>query len=429
MQRDNGTIISVVDEGLCLQCGTCYSICPKSCITLKRDSQKNYVPVVNEKNCSGCRLCLRACPGIEVDFRELAVSQIHNEQRRTNPLIGEYIGIFVGYSKNEEIREGSSSGGIVPQILLDLLETRRIDGALVVGGTTSPFNPKVFIARTEQEILGSIQSKYHPVCLNSKLKEIERHTGKYALVGLPCHIHGLRKYGKFKKIEQKIVLTIGVFCAINLRFDSLEFFARKVGQSAGNLKRISYREGRWPGRTILEFTGKDRHAIDKNIVNHIYTLPRCLYCIDHTNELADISCGDAWLPELLEKKDMGWSAIICRSLYARQILTQLAEKKRVFLMEIDGSKLVESQHPMLCFKKKSLWLRMKIARLLGKEIPEYNRGPLKDAANLAYITGNVLLICVNHIMQMKTVKSLVNDVPLIFVKVYALIISKTIIHG
>jgi len=418
-------ISKVVKGGLCLQCGICLSICQNSCIILKRDNNQNYTPIVNERCCTKCGLCLKVCPGFGVNFNSLISQHDGKEQRIKHTLIGEYINAFLGFSREKRIRERASSGGVVPTILLNLFETRKIDGALVVRNKEKdPFNPEYFVAKTKQEIIDSMQSKYHPICLNSAIKEIDNINGRYAIVGLPCHIHGLMKYQKLKNLEQKIYLKIGLFCGLNLRFDSLEFYVHKVGKKIEDLKEVFYREGRWPGKTALQFLDNSSCVIDKNIINHIYTLPRCLFCIDHTNELADISCGDAWLPELLKKNDAGWSSIICRSSKGNEILDELIIKNKLFLEKTDINKIIESQYPMLCFKKKNSWLRMEISKILGKAVPNYDTEYLKKWISPPSLIGNILLIFIIDLMKIDKFKDFVKNMPIKVLKAYEIIVLK-----
>jgi len=425
MATDRENISSVVKKSLCLQCGTCVSICPENCIVFERDKMQNYVPVVDEQLCVKCGLCLEVCPGVGVDFKILSNDSDLGKKRKYHPYIGKYLTAFLGYSMEERIRAEASSGGVVPTILLHLLKTGAIDGAIVVRNKEkSPFNPEVFIAKSQQEIFDSVQSKYHPVCLNTALKEIYKDNGKYALVGLPCHIQGLRKYERLKKLDGKIFLTIGLFCGLNLRFDSLEFFAYKAGENVGNLKKVLYREGKWPGRMVLEFSGAKKCTINKNIINHIFTLPRCLFCIDHTSELADISCGDAWLPEVLNKDDDGWSAIISRSFRGQEILDELSGRNELFLEKVNVDKVIESQYSMLCFKKKNSWLRLKLSKILGKDTPKYNTESLSRNLNLPYLIGNTILIFVVHLMKNNRIKNLVKNIPLGILEFYKVLILK-----
>ena len=45
----------------------------------------------------------------------------------------------------------------------------------------------------DTEPVSATKSKYCPVPANVRIKKILRRNGKFAVVGLPCHIHGVRK--------------------------------------------------------------------------------------------------------------------------------------------------------------------------------------------------------------------------------------------
>lgn len=420
-------ISTVVAKGLCLQCGSCVSICPKSCITLKRDWRWNFVPKIDEEDCVNCGLCLEVCPGYGVNFEELTCLPSLKRREKRNDYIGEYLAAFLGYSTEDRIRKRASSGGLIPALLLYLLETRKISGVLTVRSKDGePFNPDVFIAQSPHEILESMQSKYHPVPLNVKLNDLERSKGKFAIVGLPCQIHGLRKYENIRKIlEERIFLRIGLFCGLNLRFDSLDFFASKVREDLKDLKKVSYREGGWPGKMVLYFKNGNEHIFDKNIVNHVYTLQRCIYCIDHTNELADISCGDAWLPELRNKDRLGWSIVVSRSVRGNEILDELENKNKLFLQKIDVGEVIRSQSGMLIFKKENSWIRFRLGRIFKKPLPKYDEislDRLHKISKISYLIGNVILNFIIFIMSYKSIRDIIKKIPLPILNAYEILI-------
>jgi len=66
----------------------------------------------------------------------------------------------------------------------------------------NPLEPEPFIARTKEEIIEASKSKYCPVPANIALKEImdSKSGEKFAVVGLPCHIQGIRKFEEVNKI-------------------------------------------------------------------------------------------------------------------------------------------------------------------------------------------------------------------------------------
>ena len=59
-----------VNSVLCVSCGACAEVCPKSAIKIWRGSYA----IVDNSLCIGCGLCSRTCPAgvIEVKINELA---------------------------------------------------------------------------------------------------------------------------------------------------------------------------------------------------------------------------------------------------------------------------------------------------------------------------------------------------------------------
>ena len=58
---------AVVDTTLCVACGACMGICPRSAITVWKGSYS----VVDDALCVGCGLCAKECPAsvIRVEAR------------------------------------------------------------------------------------------------------------------------------------------------------------------------------------------------------------------------------------------------------------------------------------------------------------------------------------------------------------------------
>lgn len=46
----------------CCGCTACYSICPKSAITMKEDEEGFEYPRIDEKKCVRCGMCMKVCP-------------------------------------------------------------------------------------------------------------------------------------------------------------------------------------------------------------------------------------------------------------------------------------------------------------------------------------------------------------------------------
>jgi coenzyme F420 hydrogenase subunit beta len=297
-------------------------------------------------------------------------------------LLGNYLNCYAGYSTDHNLRFNSSSGGLVTQLLISAFEEDMIDGALVTKmNSNNPLEPQPFIARTREEILEASRSKYCPVPANVALQEIMRKDGKYAVVGLPCHIHGLRKVAQLNgKLKERIVLHLGLFCSRNDSFWMTRYLLYRLGVEANDIAKIDYRGKGWPG--MLSIKLRSGSEIDWPLKGWmglhnfcVFTLSRCLLCCDGTAELADVSFGDAWLPEFREDR-VGRSIIVSRSLIGERFLQRAVSCNKAELKELSAGKVIKSQG-MMRFKKNSVQVRFLIFRLRGKQVPVYTSKLLK----------------------------------------------------
>ena len=376
------TIEEVVKADLCTGCGTCASLCPNGAIELVIDDKKGiYVPKLNGEKCNNCGICYEICPGHSVDFKELHLEIFG--KKSDDILIGNYLNCYVGHSTDRNIRYNSASGGLVTQLLIFALEKGIIDGALVTRmSKEKPLEPEPFIARTKEDIIEASKSKYCPVPANIALKEIleSKEDEKFAVVGLPCHIHGIRKAEQInKKLKERIILHMGLFCVYTINFLGCEFLLQKLKIEINNVKKIDYRGEGWPGGMSIELKKGSKMFIPKSKYYDgrfgSFIPMRCTLCSDHACELADISFGDAWLPEFANDKT-GKSMIISRSKVAEEILQSKVSRKVIDLNKIDGGKVAQSQG-MFRFKKNELGARIFFFKLFGKRIPICNQKLLR----------------------------------------------------
>jgi coenzyme F420 hydrogenase subunit beta len=376
--KNEYTISQVVKDGLCHGCGTCISLCPNSAIELKINERKGvYYPSIDIDKCTSCGVCYKVCPGHSVDFKGL--NQTIFGKQPDNHLLGNYLNCYTGFSNDSDIRFSSSSGGIVSTLLIHALQKGLIDGALVTRmNEHNPLLPEPFIARTEEEILKAGGSKYCPVPANIAIKTILENKGRYAVVGLPCHIQGIRKAEEINKVlREKISLHIGIFCANSVSFHGTEYILKKAKIEKSDVLTISYRGDGWPGYLKMKLKRKnDIYKIEYGIYSDNYFLAfapwRCKVCIDHTAELTDISCGDAWLPEFTKTCNAGTSVIICRTYQGINLIKNILDSNKIHLDNTSAIKIVESQGGIQS-KKRIVGVRMKFAHILAQKRPIYGQ--------------------------------------------------------
>jgi coenzyme F420-reducing hydrogenase beta subunit len=239
--------------------------------------------------------------------------------------LGEYLGAYqkcyFTYAAAPEVREHAASGGSVSGLLIHLLETHQIDGALVcrtvvTGGVV---RPEFFIACSAEEILSAQGSKYSAVYFtNHALPLIKAFEGRLAVVALPCDAKILSHVReKTPELDAKIVCVIALFCGHNSEPTLIDATVKKLSDGHGNLVDYVYRTGRWRGNLIARF--EDGAEVVKpfsyfsdyrNV--YFFAQPKCHHCFDHFGYFCDISAGDIWSPRM-EKLPIKHTALITRT--------------------------------------------------------------------------------------------------------------------
>ncbi|MCO5381283.1 MAG: Coenzyme F420 hydrogenase/dehydrogenase, beta subunit C-terminal domain [Methanosarcina barkeri] len=302
------------------------------------------------------------CPGYEFSYDSLNLEIFGRKPE--NMLIGNSLNCYAGFSTNESVRFNSSSGGLITQILIFALEKGIIDGALVIKmNKDKPLEPEPFIARTKEEIIEAAQSKYCPVPANVAVKQIidSNPNEKFAVVGLPCHINGIRKAQQInKKLKNNIVFCLGILCNHTPNFLATDLFLQRYNVKKEDIIKIDYRGNGWPGFMRIETTKSTlKISLGKYwwfIGSHFFYPKSCLTCSDGFCELSDASFGDAWLPEY-SHDNKGTSVVVTRTEKMSQLLCDM--KNELELIKIDDNRITQSQMGMLYFKKKSLNARLK----------------------------------------------------------------------
>jgi coenzyme F420 hydrogenase subunit beta len=382
----------VRNAGLCMGCGSCAAVCPiKGAITVELDEKYGeFLPVVNLQICTQCAMCVSVCPGLSVDIEGL--SQEFLDGTKYDNLLGNYEQIYLGYAADQSIRKNASSGGLVSALLIHALNEKMIDGALVLGMSSEhPLETVPFIARTPEEILSACGSKYCPSAINLGLQEIIKNPGRFAVVGLPCYLHSVRKMELLKpSLRQKIVLHLGLFCANNNTVWGTRYFLDQNHIKADEVREISYRWGGWPGkiRVVLKDgsekiiargtseTSFVRRALFSSAFHYDFSLRRCLLCPDQASELSDVSFADPWLKELRKTEQTGQSMVVVRNQVGSQLILNAIEKGDMIGKTFPLSLARRAQNYNF---KKGAGGRIKFRSFFGKPVPNYGNREMKSS--------------------------------------------------
>lgn len=322
-----------INKELCISCGACKLICElenreNSCLDMKEEKNYRFTPEINKSKCQKCFKCYSVCPIQKGKMRSLISKYSYGDKEKK---------CYVGYSNDIDHRGSSATGGVATQVIKDSLNNNIIDAALMTRGLSNG-NFEVVLVRSAEEVDTCKGSIYRPVNL---LANIEKHIlnsefKKIAIVGLPCHIHGIKNISKLNKlVEEKIIFTISIFCKQTKEKGYTDFIKYLTNFKEKEWK-IRYRSNGWPGNTIIRNNNGDVvKKIESNSSKlstlwgmNTFTPIGCFLCSDPLGEVADISLGDAWLKEYMENDNLGTELILVNTQNGLNILNKCSNIKK-----------------------------------------------------------------------------------------------------
>jgi coenzyme F420 hydrogenase subunit beta len=409
----------------------CVGVCPTNAITMEQHPQKGMFPVFHRHACTDCDLCYIVCPGEELNWNALQ-QDIFGAVPYDKDL--GYVREFLsGYATWPEVRRRGASGGIVSAILIALLEKGEIDGAVVVKmDEEKPLQPKVYIARTRAEVLAAQQSKYLPVPTGEIIKEIMKQEGRYALVGLPCHLHGIRlAQQKMPRLKKRIVLQIGLICGFHPSFTNTVYLTRRAGvKDFDQIKEIRYRDDTWPGGfNVIKKDGSNNmiHPVQDFFWAHaVFERVRCATCTDAMSEFGDIVCGDEWRGDGVERPDYkeGWSYILTRTEIGSQVIAGLAKDNVLYVEPVKRNIVKLGMLPTINLKKKIAYAYIRIRQVLGLAVPNYHDLKPHTPIKFKHYVGAGIIMVVSRLFENRLINTLFLHVPTKIMKQYLRVLYK-----
>ncbi len=350
-----------------------------------------------------------ACPGRFCDYP--ALNRFVFGKLPENWLSGIVEQSYVGHASDEGVRRGGASGGLITATLIHLLETGKITGAVCLKvGKQKPWKAEPVIARTKEEILACAGSVYSATPTNVILGELAKEQGPLAYVGLPDQVAAVRKLQQMNHPSVKnIAYVLGPYTGTQMSFEAIRSFLRSHGvESEDEIADLKYRAGEWPGH--LQITLKNGRVLKAEKFHYNYLIPffitrGCLQLMDFTNELTDISVGDAWSPKY-EAKRGGYSVVLARSPKGKGLLEEMQKAGKLTLEEITLDTALDMHGHMLDFKKRGSYIRnhWKSVR------PDYGYRPAKITAGRLAVEW--VLACVFGIGRTRLARWIVEHLPL-----------------
>lgn len=356
-----------IPRSLCMSCGVCVPSCHLSIIQI--DNGGFGYPYLVDETCDQCNVCIKVCPGESVDFERLAAPLAGP---RYHPYVGYYRDVLVGHARDPVTRERASSGGIISALIAQGLRAGDFEAALMVGMQEGePWKARPILVTGPEAVGRGSQSKYQLVSVYDLLEKALEYR-RIAIVGLPCQIEGARKLEPLnRRLRERLALRVGLFCGYATELEGTLFLFRKLKVKPEEVAAVEYRGRGFPGGLVVRLKDgrtKFLSKADYSLLNVPFIPDRCLPCIDHTSELADLSVGDAWF----KRDGQGWSAIIVRTEAGQRALDRLVLSGGARVEPCRLEELLATQQFFLDLKK--VGAPMRIARMAGPK-PQYRIGP------------------------------------------------------
>lgn len=344
---DAKNVSATVEDGLCISCGICKSVCPKDCIVYKRESGL-FLPVIEQEKCINCGRCLKSCPGYACDYTDTYDNSI--DIYPLNIFTGNYIECKNCYAKNDSIRNNGVSGGVTTALIKECLQRKLYDCAFIVN--THDFSEQILtdlIVEGTQLTEETQKSRYVPVSHENTIKYIlENRNKRVIIVGTPCAVQGILKVIYSNALIRDNYLLIGLFCDKTMNYNVLQYFEDNFAHRK-HVKNLFFRhkgKGKsqrgWPGDVCLELIDGNICWINKRErmrIKPLFCPERCLYCIDKLNMFSDISVGDNYTTHELSYKDA--NSVIVRTELGKSIFE--LTKDALIYSDVSIDEIVVSQ--------------------------------------------------------------------------------------
>ena len=396
----------IIKPGLCTQCGSCVGLSNGKLIF----KEKKGIPVpVKIKEDDINSECYDGCPARYCNYPDL--NKFVFGELPSNWLCGVVKNSYISYSNDENIRRNSASGGVITRTLMYLLETKKVKGVICIQlGKNVPYKAEPVIIKKKEDLIKTAQSVYSVTPVNTILKILDKEEGPFAYVGLPDQVASIRKLQKLgHKGANKIKYILGPYTGTQMYFEAIRSFLRSNNvKSEEEITSLKYRAGEWPG--YLEIKLKDGRVLRAEKFYYNYLIPffitsSSLQVVDFTNELTDISVGDAWSPKY-EGKGKGYSVVLSRTEQGDAILQEMSKKKLITLEDVNLDEALNMHGHMIDFKKRGSFIRNSWKKIR----PDYGYSPEK--IHFSRILVEIVISTIFKIGQLKISRWVVEQIPL-----------------
>lgn len=314
----------VCEKDMCAGCMACVDVCPRDAVTVT-DQVKHYNAVIDESKCINCGLCRKVCA------------------QNSKKLFREPILWKQGWSRDERVRNNSSSGGFAYEIMKAFLA---IGGDYVCSCRyENGFFDFCVTSKIEDltRFSGSKYIKSNPVGMFSQIKGLLDSGKKVLFLGLPCQVASMLNYTN----NNDNLVTVDLICHGTPSPKVLESFLKSHKKTLDQFRKISFRSSKGFALTV------DDNEFTTNGILDYYTFAfwggrsyteNCYSCeYACGRRISDITIGDSWGSNLPAEAQKGGVSL---ALVQTEKGKSLLECANIELMDVDLKIAKEKNHQL-----------------------------------------------------------------------------------
>lgn len=299
----------MVRSDQCTGCGACEAVCHENAIKMIPDEHGFLHPKIDYDLCINCNMCEKVCP-------------VTLPRQRSTEL-----SCFAAYSRDEEIRSHSSSGGMFSVLAKSILS----QGGIVVGCAMSDDSScaKHILIESEDELWKLQGSKYVQSAINGVFRKVKNYLSdgmKVLFSGTPCQVAGLKSY--LGNRSQDHLFCVDIIChGVPSPAVWKKYLSFREEKAASKTQRTFFRHKYygWKKYSLLLkfFNNKEyRETVCDDLylrgfISNLYLRSSCYECnFKQDNYYSDLTLADFWgVQEIFPKMndDKGVSLVIAHT--------------------------------------------------------------------------------------------------------------------
>jgi len=392
---------NVRNGGYCIGCGACASV-----------EQTPFEMYVNAFGCISARIkqganiddpsvdLRRICPFSGTSLNETEISRSHFDAMDYSDGIGHHLSLYAGYVVEGDFRSQGSSGGMATWLATELLSTNIVDGIVHVHQRSPDGEDRRLfeygISTSVEAVKRHTKSQYYPIEMSEVVRQIRAREGRYAFIGLPCFVKAMRLLMENDPVvADRVVYCISLVCGHLKSMRWTDLLGWHIGIAPLSISRIGFREkieGKPASEYFFRLTGEVQGKTESKLVRvssklggsweqGYFMYEACDYCDDIVGETADLSVGDAWLPEYSHDSG-GTNLLIVRNRELQAILKRAKTEGRIMLDGLTETQALNSQLGGIRHRREGLAYRLWLKEKAHAWYPKKRIEPQGDGLSL-----------------------------------------------